>query len=264
MYDYHVHSDFSNDCDIPMADFVEEAAKRNISEICFTDHVDYDYTDPSISFNFDPGERLQVIESLRKEYGKRIKILNGIEIGVQPHITGRCQALLEKWGFDFVIASMHTTSKEDLYNGDFFAGKTPREAYRIYLGELYESIQPFDGFSVIGHIDIPGKYQESVKLLRPEDFFEYYEMIFKELVENGKGIEVNTSAMSRGIDHMMPSLPILKLYKKLGGEVITMGSDSHSPTTLAFEFDYVRETLLDVGFKYVCTFYKGKPIFNKL
>jgi len=89
-------------------------------------------------------------------------------------------------------------------------------------------------------------------------------MIFKELIEKGKGIEVNTSAMRRGRDHMMPSLPILKLYKKLGGEVITMGSDSHTPETLIFEFDYVREILMDVGFKYVCTFDKGKPVFNKI
>ena len=264
MYDYHVHSSFSKDCDIPMEDFVEEAINRNISEICFTDHVDYDYTDPTIAFNFDPGERIPVIESLREEHGKKIKILRGIEIGVQPHISGRCQALLEKWNFDFVIASMHTAGKKDLYNGDFFADMPPREAYKIYLGELYESIKTLDGFSVIGHIDIPGKYQESVRILRPEDFFEYYEMIFKELIEKGKGIEVNTSAMRRGRDHMMPSLPILKLYKKLGGEVITMGSDSHTPETLIFEFDYVREILMDVGFKYVCTFDKGKPVFNKI
>jgi len=264
MYDYHVHSDFSEDCEIAMPKFVEQAIKLNISEICFTDHVDYDYTDPTISFNFDPGKRLPVIKTLRKKHGDKIEILNGIEIGVQPHIIDRCQEMIEQWNFDFVIASMHTSEKSDLYNGDFFKGKTPSKAYEIYLGELYESIRTFKSFSVIGHIDIPGKYQESVRSLRPEDFFGYYEMIFKKLVEKGKGIEVNTSAMNKGRDHMMPSLPILKLYKSLGGEVITLGSDSHIPATLAFEFDYVREMLIDLGFKYVCTFRKGKPIFNKL
>ncbi len=264
MYDYHVHSNFSEDCEIPMADFVKEAVNRGISEICFTDHVDYDYTDPTISFNFDPGERLPAIKTLREQFGDRIKILDGIEIGVQPHVTGRCQDMVERWDFDFVIASMHTAGKSDLYNGDFFFGKTPEEAYGIYLQELYQSIKTFESFSVIGHIDIPGKYQKSVKALKPEDYFEYYEMIFKELVERGKGIEVNTSAMKKGRDHMMPSMPILKLYKKLGGEVLTMGSDSHVPSTIAFEFDYVKEMLLDLGFKYVCTFEKRKAIFNKL
>jgi len=43
-----------------------------------------------------------------------------------------------------------------------------------------------------------------------------------------------------------------------------MGSDSHVPSTIAFEFDYVKEMLLDLGFKYVCTFEKRKAIFNKL
>lgn len=264
MYDFHVHSDFSKDCEIPMEEFAKEAFNRKLSGICFTDHVDYDYTDPTISFNFDPGERLPILESLQAQYGEKLRIMNGIEIGIQPHVLDRCKTLVDAWDFDFVIASVHTADRSDLYNGDFFAGKTPKAAYERYLQELHESLVSFESFSVIGHIDIPGKYQKAVKALQPKDFFDYYEAIFNKLIYMGKGIEVNTSAMSRGRDHMMPSVPLLKLYKELGGEIITMGSDSHIPSTLAFEFEYVEHTLQNLGFPYVCTFESGKPSFHRI
>ena len=264
MFDYHVHSDFSNDCEVPMAEFAEEAVRKGLSEICFTDHVDYDYTDPTISFNFDPGKRLEVLEPLRRRYADRLRILNGIEIGIQPHVLDRCRSLVEKWDFDFVIASVHTAGRADLYNGDFFRERSPRGAYRLYLEELLESVSAFDRFSVVGHIDIPGKYQKAVKALEPREFFDVYETIFKVLAEKGKGIEINTSAMGRGRDHMMPSIPLLKLYRETGGEILTLGSDSHVPATLAFEFDYVRDLLASLGFRYLCAYENRRPVFHRI
>ncbi len=53
MYDYHVHSHFSGDCKELMEDTVVEAIKKNALQICFTDHIDYDYPEPHNSSLFD-------------------------------------------------------------------------------------------------------------------------------------------------------------------------------------------------------------------
>ena len=53
------------------------------------------------------------------------------------------------------------------------------------------------------------------------------QLIFKTIIPKGKGIEVNTSGFAYGLDSAMPSIDILKLYKELGGEIITVGSDAH-------------------------------------
>lgn len=39
--DYHVHSAYSDDSDYDMEEVVKDAIRLNLSEICFTDHVDY-------------------------------------------------------------------------------------------------------------------------------------------------------------------------------------------------------------------------------
>ena len=54
------------------------------------------------------------------------------------------------------------------------------------------------------------------------------------------------------------------MYKELGGEIITTGSDSHTPSQIAFKFDYIYSYLKEIGFKYVCSFDKMNPQFIKI
>ena len=41
MFDYHVHTEFSVDCATPMRDSCLAAIDAGITEIAFTDHVDF-------------------------------------------------------------------------------------------------------------------------------------------------------------------------------------------------------------------------------
>ena len=51
------------------------------------------------------------------------------------------------------------------------------------------------------------------------------------------------------------------MYKELGGEIITTGSDSHIPSQVAYKFDYIYNKLDELGFKYITTFDKMNPQF---
>jgi histidinol-phosphatase (PHP family) len=51
--------------------------------------------------------------------------------------------------------------------------------------------------------------------------------ILKMVIADGKGIEINTSSFRYGLTDLIPSRDIILLYKKLGGKIITIGSDSH-------------------------------------
>ncbi|MDY0395746.1 PHP domain-containing protein [Virgibacillus halophilus] len=53
MFDYHIHSDFSADCETPMEETIRHAIEIGMKEICFTEHIDFDYPDPSIVFELD-------------------------------------------------------------------------------------------------------------------------------------------------------------------------------------------------------------------
>ena len=48
----------------------------------------------------------------------------------------------------------------------------------------------------------------------------------------GKGIELNTGGFKYGLGHPNPCEDIIKRYKELGGEIITLGSDAHKCESL--------------------------------
>ena len=90
------------------------------------------------------------------------------------------------------------------------------------------------------------------------------EIILKIVIEDGKGIEINTSSHRYGLKDSTPSRDILNLYKELGGKIITIGSDSHKPEHLGAYIDEAKELLKEIGFDSFCTFEKMKPSFHQL
>ena len=83
--------------------------------------------------------------------------------------------------------------------------------------------------------------------------------IFHLLLAKGKGIEVNTAGIKYGLGHTNPQEKVLKRYRELGGEIITVGSDAHETKHLAYAFEGIPELLRKCGFRYYTEFRKRKP-----
>ncbi|WP_067726386.1 histidinol-phosphatase HisJ family protein [Oceanobacillus damuensis] len=261
MFDYHVHSKFSADCKTDMETTIEKGIQIGLEEICFTEHIDYDYPDKDWVFEFDLNQYDRKIKEMQQQYAGQIRIKKGVEIGVQPHLAAKHNALMKEESFDFVICSMHATEGKDLHSGEFFKDRTVDEAYEIYYKEFYECIKEFKAFSILGHIDLVKRY---TKEKSKKNFYDIIGEIFKEIIPAGKGIELNTSGFRYGLENGMPSKDILKLYKEYGGEIITLGSDSHVETTLAYQFRESLELLQSIGFNYIASFEEQEPVFHKI
>ena len=164
--------------------------------------------------------------------------------------------------FDFVICSMHTTDGKGLHSGDLFKDRTIEEAYQVYYEELLFCIRHFENYNVLGHLDLVKRY--TVDRPSKQLFHDIITEIFKIIIPQGKGIEINTSGTRYGLSHAMPSVDILKLYKTYGGEIITLGSDAHRVTEIAYEFKDALELLDSIGFQYVTTFDKMQPHFHTI
>lgn len=262
MFDYHMHSEFSADCSIPMENMVLASIKKGLSHICFTDHIDYDYPDKDFIFEFDMQKYDQKIIYLQNKYKNKIVINKGVEIGVQPHLSSRYHTLMEEERFDFIICSMHTADKKDMHFGDFFKNRTIEESYRLYYEELLYCVKEFKEFSVLGHLDLVKRY--TLGQNPNHDFHDLIHAIFEEIIPSGKGIELNTSGKRSGLDTGMPSDDILKLYLDSGGEIITLGSDAHREDDLAYQFRESLELLKSIGFEYVSTFKNLQPRFHSI
>lgn len=262
MYDYHMHSYFSSDTNVEMKAMIESAIQKGFKQITFTDHIDYEYNSPEIQFDFDTQEYRKIIEGFREVYGDKIQINLGLEVGIQPHVLDRCTQLIASTSPDFVIASLHNVEKKDLYLGEYYEDKSAERALTYAFEELLDMLDHFDAFSVIGHLDIVKRYSEGVLALPKDLFVEAATPVLKKLVSMGKGIEVNTSGLRQGLGETLPSTEVLAKYRALGGEIITIGSDAHSPQDIGHSFKEVLETLQTLGFENIYTFsqMKGTPI----
>lgn len=257
-YDYHMHSNFSADSQTDMEDMIKRSIDLGLKEICFTDHVDYDIIS-DVSFETDYTSYFKRLEYYQYKYKNNISIKKGIEMGVQSQIINQCSSDINKYPFDFVICSLHAINRIDLYNGTFFDNITQNQAYETYYTELYNIVKNYNDYSVLGHLDLIKRYGGYKDELDDKLFSDIIESILKEVIYNGKGIEINASCFRYGLKDLTPSTYILKMYKDLGGEIITTGSDSHIPSQVAFNFDYIHKKLQYLGFKYISKFDNMKP-----
>ncbi len=262
-YDYHMHCDFSADSKTPMIDMIEKSISLGLKEICFTDHVDYDIIgNPNVKVDYI--KYFNDLNYYKNKYKDSISIKKGIEMGLQDHILDKCSKDINSHEFDFVIASIHSIDRLELFTGDFHRGKSQKEAYEKYYGRLLDIITKYKDYSVLGHLDLIKRYGNFNTILSDNMFKDILEQILKTAIYDGKGIEVNTSCFRYNLPDLTPSTLILSMYKELGGEIITIGSDSHNTNQVGHKLDVAYEAIKNIGFKYICKFDKMKPKFIKI
>ena len=271
--DYHVHTEYSDDSDYKMEEVVQDAIAKGIQEICFTDHVDYgikkDWEEASNiplkrkTANVNYPEYVREIHALQKKYQDQITLKMGLEFGMQRHTIDQYEKLFHRYDFDFILLSVHQIDNQEFWTQQFQQGKTPKEVAERYYEEILYLVQNYKNYSVLAHMDLIVRYEKQgsypFEKLKP-----IIQKILEIVIQDGKGIEVNTSCYAYGLKDLTPSAEILKLYHDLGGTLLTLGSDSHQPEQLGAHMQETKQKLLAMGFKHICTFDKMKPIFHSL
>lgn len=263
MYDYHIHSHFSEDSSSEMEDMVKGAIQYGAKEICFTEHKEFDYPVDELEFELNLLEYEKKFYELKEKYKDNISMRIGVELGLQKHILKECEEFVAKFPFDFVIASQHCMDKKDLYYMKL-EEKDVKGAFDTYFEELYYDIINFQDFDVVGHLDLIRRYTKEAREYDISRSYPEIKEIFKYLIENGKGIEVNTGGLYYPSKLLNPSVDIIKIYKQLGGEIITFGSDAHKPDRILGYYKDTIDLLKTLGFKYLSTYTERKANFIKI
>ncbi|MDF2588550.1 MAG: histidinol phosphate phosphatase [Anaerocolumna sp.] len=258
--DYHLHTSFSDDSEYDMEELIKKAINMNLDEICFTEHIDYGVDGDHV---IDYDAYFDRIHQLRDKYKSKITIKQGIEFGIQKHTIPRYENDLSKYDFDFVILSNHQVNDQQFWNGEYQENKTQKEINVGYYEAILDVIENFTGYSVLGHLDMVKRY-DNFGIYPDELVKDLLISILKRVIQDGKGIEINTSCYRYGLPDLTPSTYILKLYHELGGNIITLGSDTHSEEHLSFKIAEVREVLKNIGFRQFCTYNKMIPTFHDL
>ena len=97
---------------------------------------------------------------------------------------------------------------------------------------------------------------------------EQMDEILRLLAQNGKALEINTKGggytMLGKTYNFHPDFDIVKRFKELGGEYITVGSDAHSAHDVGRGVVEAYEMAEAAGFKYITLYQHGTPLPIKI
>lgn len=270
LYDNHNHSQFSFDGGrTSVGKTVNSAIGKGLAGVCFTDHCDF-FVPPMKAQHeeyvpevFDVEARNAEIDKVNAKCPQAFHVFKGIEIGVQKSERDKIAAHLEKYSFDEIIASVHYLDDTDPFWGGYYEGKTWRYAYGHYLETLYdEMVWLGDRFDIMGHYDYVTRYAPYPECsILYKDFPDILDSMLRYLAENGKALEINTKTY-QDFKGRTPVLDknILMRYRELGGEIISLGSDSHDADRVGFNFERTAALVSRCGFRYLAHFDKRKPV----
>lgn len=263
--DFHMHTEFSGDSVTPVKDMIEKAIQLGLSVICITDHLDFDYPQGDFkSFELDGDRYYPFLKDLSMRYANKIQVYIGVETGLEPDKSDLLNDFIEKYPYDFIIGSSHLVHRKNPYFSEYFKDRSDKEAFTEYFESVLENLNSCKNFDVYGHIDYVVRYSPNkAKHYSYLNYSDIIDEILKKIIYLGKGIEINTGGYRSGLDFPNPHPDIIKRYKELGGDIITIGSDAHTPEHIAYNFNHVAQILKSNGFKYYCIFKQRKPDFIK-
>lgn len=261
--DCHVHSRMSPDGAASMTELAEQAVRAGLDEVCFTDHVEPERVCGGTT---DWTALRAEFEAARRSAGDRVRLRLGMELGEAPWDLPAAERLVrEGEALDFIIGSIHCLPPER-GGGNLFtcAPADDAEAYRAiesYLAQV-KALAAWGRFTVLGHLTVPLRYfaRRGMTHLTFDPYEAEVRDILTLLVHNGCGLELNTN--QGGIPE--PGMKWLRLYRALGGELVTLGSDTHRPHTLGAGIREGQALLRACGFTRFCTFDRQRPVWHPL
>lgn len=264
--DYHVHTNISRDSQAPYYDMVMAEYNAGVRNLCVTDHcdtVDWRTMDYFPACRTVARQELEAYEANTGRFPRDLNLRMGIELAEVQFYPALLDELTAPPWLDFILGSYHITRQY----GDFHDLDYRDPAYRARLWDIYladlQTIAELNFFDVMAHIGYFRRYafqqgvDDGLTLARHGD---RVERLLKTLIQNGRGIEINCSGLRDGCGPF-PSEEILRFYKALGGEIITIGSDAHRPQDAAKMVAEGQALLRECGFRYITVFTKHKPEF---
>lgn len=275
MIDCHTHTQFSMDSEADITSCIEKAIDIGLSAYAVTDHCECSawypenhYSDTSnfdwFNYEQDFYNSVSAVTELKEKY-KNFNLICGVEMGQATQDIEVAEKIISDERLDFIIGSIHQLKGEkDFYYVDY-ENMSEDEIYNLlerYFIEVYQLCR-MDCFDVLGHLTYCLRYMKCRNNINP-DISRFDEIIaesFRLLSENGKGIEINTSGIRQGFGDVFPSLKYVKLFKDMGGEIISIGSDAHTVEDIGKNISDAMETAKAAGFTRLCYFKKRKPYF---
>lgn len=264
--DYHFHTCCSSDSRATLEEQALSAIRAGVRELCVTDHWNLlDQQGNRLPTVYDWEPPLEQWRACRDRWPGQLEIRLGVEVGNGVLDPAAVDASLTIPELDFVIGSLHSQSAAAGGRGVFTVahectkkedGVAIIDDYMDMLEELVET----QGWDVLGHVIYPLRYIPAEYELDLRPWWDRLAEVFRAVIGQGKGIEFNT-ACGATVEQWRD---VLALYRDLGGEVLTLGSDAHQPKHMAAAFPQALELIRETGFRFLCVYHRREPLFYRI
>ncbi len=279
LIDCHTHTQFSVDSDADVTEMIEKACRLGLAAYAVTDHCECNrwyseehYPDEDTYRYYDFGtdfeNSVSAVTKLKEKYSGKLNLICGVEMGQATHDFDIAEKIVSDSRLDFVIGSMHQLPQTEDFAFIEYDKMSRQDIYALaerYFLEI-NKLCKWGKFDVLGHLTYILRYIEGNNGIKV-DMSPYEEIIresFKVLIENGKGIEINTSGLRQAYGQTFPNLYWVKMFKDMGGDVLSLGSDAHKTEDLGKGIAEGAEIAKAAGFEYLCYFKERKPNFIKI
>ena len=244
--DYHTHTVLCKHADGEPTEYVDVARRKQMPEICFTDHV------PAPD-GYDPLNRMTLDEFPRYEEmvaGVRNSANPTVLFGLEADYYEGCLPFIETWlpkqKFDLVISSVHYIQDWGFDNPaerSVWDSVDVTQTWKAYF-KLVAKLADTRLFDIVAHLDLPKKFGH-----RPSDkaVKEMAQPALDRISAAGMGIELNTSGLRKIVKEIYPSPLLLDLARERSIP-ICFGSDAHSPQDVGYAFDQALKLAKEVGY----------------
>lgn len=266
MFNSHIHTNHSRDCNVPMETMCLAAIDAGFSGISITDHLN---ADVCISTNSYATVLASVSEArtMNEKYKSRLTVTAGVETSDVLRKPDYVARLLKALKPDSVIASVHNVFMDNMpqnLSRMDFSKKSNDEAYsviKVYFSELVRVAAEAD-YDILAHLTLPLRYTNGKfgKKLVLDDFAKDIEKILITVIKRGKALEINTSELNHQLFDFMPGKDILSKYYGLGGRLVTIGTDAHKAENIAVGFNEAKTMLKEIGFETYHYYKNRKPV----
>ncbi|UCF20224.1 MAG: histidinol-phosphatase HisJ family protein [Gemmatimonadota bacterium] len=260
---YHLHNQYSSDGRGGTEEVCETAVELGFEEICFTNHAE------SLSYErgdwvLDLVEARQRFEHLQHEIERlqprypELRILLGGELEYRPEWVETLDALVDSVDFDLILGSVHVVDGQQISAGgsvaEYFKKRDSSDAYGRYF-ETVDEMLDWGSFDVVAHLDLVKRF--GVKYYGPFDPYPFTSQIrglLEKVVAKGLGLEVNTSGVVQSPAEPFPGLDILRMAREARVATVTIGTDTHVPSSFEQGWEVGMQTLQRAGFSEITLF----------
>ena len=253
-----MHSALSGDAVSPQDRMAAAAIEMGCKYIALTEHSNLDFAVNNIEMaTTDLALYDAEIKKLKANFAGKLDITYGLEVGYDEKASHYYADSIKRYGYDYVINSVHLIKGGDCYWEAYFKGRKQKEVFQAYLNEVYESLSAPYRFNTLGHFGYITRncpYSDRDML---RDYGDIVKSILIKIIETGVALEVNTAVCTAPAP-FVPQREIVKYYRELGGGLVVYGSDAHSDGSVCRSREQAMAALKECGFKYHAIFPGGK------